>query len=150
MYKKILVPLDGSERAEAILSPVEDMAKGFGAKVLLLQVQEEPLMLGYDEVIEESTNHQQKQRKRQVESYLTGIEKRFQDKGIETKHYIGYGPVAGTILIVAEKDDVDLIALASHGLDGSYRVMCRSVAARLLQSADCPILVMRNNNDDPI
>ena len=150
MYKKILVPLDGSERAEEILGHVEDMAKGFGAKVLLLQVQEEPLMLGYDEVIEESTNQQQKQRKRQVESYLTGIEKRFQDKGIETKHYIAYGPVAGTILIVAEKDDVDLIALASHGLDGSYQVMCRSVVARLLQRADCPILVMRYNNDDAI
>ena len=150
MYKKIMVPLDGSERAEEILGHVEDMAKGFGAKVLLLQVQEEPLMLGYDEVIEESTNQQQKQRKRQVESYLTGIEKRFQDKGIETKHYIAYGPVAGTILIVAEKDDVDLIALVSHGLDGSYRVMCRSVVARLLQRADCPILVMRYNNDDAI
>ena len=150
MYKKILVPLDGSQRAEEILDPVEDMAKGFGAKVFFLQVEEEPLLLGYDEVVDQSNYQQQKQRKRQMESYLTGIEKRFQDKGIETRHYIAYGPVAGTILIVAEKDDVDLIALASHGLDGSYRVMCRSVAARLLQRADCPILVMRNNNDDVI
>ena len=38
MYKKILVPLDGSDLAEEILDPVEQLAKGFGSKVLLLQV----------------------------------------------------------------------------------------------------------------
>jgi nucleotide-binding universal stress UspA family protein len=150
MYKKILVPLDGSRRAEEILDPVEALAKGFGAKVLLLQVEEEPIMLGYDEVIDESTYHQQKQRRRHVESYLRSIEKRFQEKGIDSKHYIGYGPVVGTLLIISEKDDVDLIALASHGLDGSYQTMCRSVAARLLQRSDCPVLVIRNNNGDVI
>ena len=146
MYKKILVPLDGSQRAEEILDPVEDLAKGFGAKVLLLQVEEEPIMLGYDEVIDESTYHQQKQLRRQMESYLTSIEKRFQKKGIEAEHYIAYGPVVGNLLTIAEKDDVDLVALASHGLDGSYQTMCRSVAARLLQRSDCPVLVIRDNN----
>jgi nucleotide-binding universal stress UspA family protein len=150
MYKKILVPLDGSRRSEEILDPVEALAKGFGAKVLLLEVEEEPLMLGYDEVVDESTYHQQKQRRKQMESYLTSIEKRFQKKGIEAKHYIAYGPVVGTLLIIAEKEDIDLVALASHGLDGSYQTMCRSVAARLLQRSDCPLLVIRNNNGDVI
>lgn len=90
----------------------------------------------------------QKQRKKQVASYLSNIEKRFQEKGIETKPYMACGPVVGTILIVAEKDDVDLIALASHGLDGSYQRMCRSVAARLLERADKPLLLIRNGNND--
>jgi nucleotide-binding universal stress UspA family protein len=90
----------------------------------------------------------QKQRKKQVASYLSNIEKRFQEKGIETKQYIACGPVVGTILIVAEKDDVDLIALSSHGLDGSYQGMCRSVAARLLERADKPLLLIRNGNND--
>jgi nucleotide-binding universal stress UspA family protein len=150
MYKKILVPLDGSQRAEEILDPVENLAKGDGAKVLLLQVEEEPLMLGYDEVIDKSTLHQQKQRRIQMESYLSGIEDRFQKKGIETKHYIGYGPVVGSLLTVAEKDDVDLIAIASHGLDGSYQSLYRSVAAHLLQRSNYPIMVIRNNNNDVI
>jgi len=150
MYKRILVPLDGSQRSEEILDPVENLAKGLGAEVLLLQVEEEPLMIGHDEVIDESTLHQQKQRRREMESYLTNIEKRFQKKGIETRHYIAYGSVVGTLLIIAEKDDVDLIALASHGLDGSYQNMCRSVAANLLQRSNYPILVIRNNNGDVI
>lgn len=148
MYKKILVPLDGSQLAEEILDPVEELAKRFGAKVLLLQVEKEPLMLGYDEVIGESIYHNQKQRRRQVESYLSTIEKRFQEKGIETKHYIANGPVVETIFILAEQDDVGLIALSSHGLDGSYQTMCRSVAANLLQRSSCPILVIRKKYDD--
>ena len=80
--------------------------------------------------------------------YLRDTEKRFQKKGIEAKPYIACGPVVGTILIVAEKDDVDLIALSSHGLDGSYQGMCRSVAARLLERADKPLLLIRNGNND--
>jgi nucleotide-binding universal stress UspA family protein len=143
VYKKILVPLDGSQLAEEILDPVKDLASEFGAKVLLLQVEEEPLMLGRDEVIDESTHQQQKQRRRQIESYLSYTEKRFQEKGIEVKYYIAYGPVVGSLLTVADKEDVDLIALASHGLDGSYWAMNRSVAARLLERAHRPLLLIR-------
>ena len=150
MYKKILVPLDGSQLAEKVLEPVECLAKEFGAKVLLLQVEVEPLMLGVDEVIDESTLQQQNQRMRQMDSYLNGIEKKFQEKGIETKRFIAYGPVVGTLMIIAEKNCVDLIALASHGLDGSYQGMCQSVAARLLQRSNYPILVIRHSNDDAI
>ena len=133
MVKKILVPLDGSHLAEEILDSVEDLAGAFGAKVLFLRVEEEPLMFGYDEVADPSTYAQQKQRRKQIESYLSRTEKKFQNKGIETKHYIAYGPVVGTLLTIAEKEDVDLIALTSRGLDGSYRVLSLSVAARLLE-----------------
>ena len=143
MYKKILVPLDGSQLAEEILDPVEDLSQKLRAQVLFLQVEEKPLMLGYDEVVDPSAYQKQEQRKKQMESYLSRIEKRFQEKGIETKHYIAYGPVVGTLLVIAEKDDVDLIALASHGLDGSYRAMCRSVVARLLERARRPLLIIR-------
>lgn len=80
--------------------------------------------------------------------YLRDTEKPFQKKGIEAKPYMACGPVVGTILIVAEKDDVDLIAPARHGLDGSYQRMCRSVAARLLERADKPLLLIRNGNND--
>ncbi len=150
MYKKILVPLDGSQRAEEILNPVENLARASGAKVFLLRVEEEPLMLGYDEVIDKSKLHQQNQRRKQMESYLNGIEARFQDKGIQTKQYIAYGPVVGTLLAIAEKDHVDLIALVSHSLDGSYQNTCRSVAACLLQKSNYPVMVIRNNNSDVI
>jgi nucleotide-binding universal stress UspA family protein len=148
MYKKILVPLDGSPMAEEILEPVEELATEFGSKVLLLRVDEEPRMLGDDEVIDGLTSEQQRQRRRQMEPYLRRVEKRFQEKGIEAKYYIAFGPVVGTLLTVAEKEDVDLIALTSRGLDGSYRVMSRSVAARLLERAHRPLLLIRKASGD--
>ena len=52
MYRTILVPVDGSKRAEAIFRHVENLAKGSDAKVVLLKVEEEPIMLGRDEVID--------------------------------------------------------------------------------------------------
>jgi nucleotide-binding universal stress UspA family protein len=148
MYKKILVPLDGSPLAEEILDPVEDLAGKFESKVLLLRVDEAPLMLGYDEVIDATTSAQQKQRLRQMEPYLRRVQQRFQEKGIEAKYYIAFGPVVGTLLTVAEKEDVDLIALTSRGLDGSYRAMIRSVAARLLERVHRPMLLIRKAGGD--
>ena len=52
MINRILVPLDGSKRAEAILSHVESIAKSNNAKVFFLKVEEEPIMLERDEVID--------------------------------------------------------------------------------------------------
>ena len=50
MYKKILVPLDGSKRAEAILPHVEEMAHRFEAEVILLQVVEPPSIVATQNV----------------------------------------------------------------------------------------------------
>ena len=52
MYQTILVPVDGSRRAEAILSHVLHLAKQDNARVVLLKVEEEPIMLDRDEVID--------------------------------------------------------------------------------------------------
>lgn len=52
MYHNILVPLDGTKMAESILYWVEDMARLDKAKVILLQVEDAPMMLGRDEVID--------------------------------------------------------------------------------------------------
>jgi len=52
MYASILVPLDGSQRAEKILPHVAEMAKRCGAEVILLKVDESELMLGRDEAVD--------------------------------------------------------------------------------------------------
>ncbi len=147
MYKTILVPLDGSKQAEAIMDHIEALAGRLQAKVLILHISEEPMMLRDDEVIAVSAQHQ-KQRQKQVESYLKGIQKKLREKSIEAQYYIAYGPVVRTILIVAEQHDVDLIALASRGFNGSFRSVWTSVTARLLQRVRCPVLLIRYENDE--
>jgi len=151
MYKTILVLLDGSKRAETILDHIKELAGRLEAKVLFLHISEQPLLMGcgVDKTIDMSAQQQQQeQRRKQVESYLTGIQNRFREKGIETQYFIAYGPVVRTILIVAEENNVDLIALASRGLNGSFRTVNTSVTARLLQRFNRPILLIRYESDE--
>ncbi len=145
MYNTILVPLDGSKRAERILSHVEEMARRYNAKVVFLQVEEEALHLEYDEVIDISRYHQERERmKKEAESYLSDLEGEFREKGIETRKLISYGPVVKAILNAAEQEDADLIAIASHGYGGLSRIFYGSVAAGVLNCVDRPMLIIRS------
>ena len=149
MYKKILVPLDGSKRAEAILRHVEEMALRYEAWVILLQVEEEIFKLGYTEYVDVSNYEQQRleQRKR-TETYLAGVQGELREKGIDVKKLIVSGPVVPAILEAAAREDVDLIAMASHGRGGLARAFYGSVAVGVLHRVDRPLLIIRAGEDE--
>ena len=63
---------------------------------------------------------------------------------MKAKSFVEQGPVVGTILNVAEREQVDLIAMASHGRTGLARVFYGSVAAGILQQVDRPLLLIRS------
>jgi len=146
MYETILVPLDGSKRAEAILPHVEELARHFGAKVIFLQILEDAMVLGYGEVVDISTYQQDRdQRKNEAESYLAGLEGVFEEKKINAQKIISsYGSVVQSILDTAEGEGADLIAMASHGRGSLSRVFYGSVAAGVLHRIDRPLLIIRS------
>lgn len=144
MYKRILVPLDGSSRAEKILVHVEEMALRFKAMVIFLQVVNPffPVMDSYTDLLEQSME----EIKRQVEkskSYLSAWRANFRKKGIHSRKIVEQGPVVDTIINVAQQEEVDLIAMASHGRSGLSRVFYGSVAAGILHRIDRPLLLIR-------
>ncbi|MBW1803771.1 MAG: universal stress protein [Deltaproteobacteria bacterium] len=144
MYKTILIPLDGSKRAEAILPHVEDIAKHYSSKLILLQVIELSWIITgpemtYNTQYEKDMDYQTEQAK----SYLGHLRKQFLEKGIDAAIQITQGPVVDAILHVADSEKVDLIALASHGRSGVSRVFYGSVAAGILQRVDRPLLLIR-------
>ena len=144
MYKTILVPLDGSKRAELILAHAEALAAAFGAKVVLLQVVEPSVSIvtPYDMV----PYYDPKEAERMVteaKGYLNGKEGELRARGIDVKSRIENGPVVAGILEVAESENADLIAMASHGRTGLGRVFYGSVAAGVLHKADRPLLLVR-------
>jgi nucleotide-binding universal stress UspA family protein len=61
---------------------------------------------------------------------------------------VTYGPVVEGIINLAEKEGVDLIALASHGRGGLSRVFYGSVAAGLLHRVDRPLLIIRSRETE--
>ena len=142
MYKTILVPLDGSKRAERILSHVEEVAQYNEANVIFLQVIEPnhyvvgPHGAGVD--VELFNNREEKAKK-----YLTCLQGEFCEKGITTHHLIEKGSVVRRIIDVAECVNADLIAMASHGRTGLSHVFYGSVAAGVLHRIDRPLLLVR-------
>ncbi|MFH2218948.1 MAG: universal stress protein [Pseudomonadota bacterium] len=145
MYKTILVPLDGSKRAERILIHVERLAHCFGARVVFVQVVRSPraIMSGeaaeivlYQQELEQLTN--------QAKTYLAALKGEFREKGIDGRTYVAHGPVVKTIIDTAEREAVDLIAMTSHGWSGLARVFYGSVAAGVLNQAARPLLIVRS------
>jgi len=142
VYRRILVPLDGSVRAEAILPHVEDLAQRFRAEVVLLLVVEpstprtvpQGTRLDIDAVNEAAA---------EAERYLAELQARFQEQGVVARRLVEYGRVVETIQTVAEREAADLIAMASHGRSGLTQVFYGSVAAGVLQRIDRPLLLIR-------
>lgn len=150
MYSMILVPLDGSKRAEAILPHVENLAECYGAKVVLMEVFEpQPLIVEPEPIpSKKPDSHVYERRVHDIETYLAGLQEKFRDKGIEVETRVGQGPVVETIIHIAETVNADLIAMASHGRTGLARAFYGSVAAGILHRVDRPLLLVRALDDE--
>jgi nucleotide-binding universal stress UspA family protein len=145
MYKSILVPLDGSGRAEKIFPHVVSLAQCYSARVTFVQVIELTPLLIVDyglpggvlpEVVEQT--------KVEAEAYLASWKDNFAQNGIETGVRVEQGPIVETIIRVAEEESADLIAMASHGRTGLSHVFYGSVAIGILHRADRPLLLVRS------
>ena len=145
MYRKILVPLDGSPRAEAILPHVEEMAQLYKAEVILLQVIAPDTMsaAAYHRPPHIELDNLFQQYEQEAKAYLAERQADLQSKAIPHCSFLEYGPVVSTIINVAEREQVDLIAIASHGRSGLSRALYGSVAAGVLNQVNMPLLIIR-------
>jgi nucleotide-binding universal stress UspA family protein len=144
MYKKILVPLDGSKRAEKILPHVEDLAVRYKAKVIFLTAMENVFAAGIEGSFIQYSEKDFSVQVEQAKSYLKKITENFNKKDISTQTVVANGPAVERIIQTAEKENADIIAMASHGGGGLTRVFYGSVAAGVLNRADRPLLVIRS------
>lgn len=145
MYEKILVPLDGSSRAERILSHVEELAHRFKAWVIFLYVVD-PIIYAAD-LYNYSGAVNGELRERTIEeakTYISSIEGKFGEEKIKVDGCVESGSVVSTIINVAEREGVDLIAMASHGRSGLSHVFYGSVAIGVLHRVDRPLLLVRS------
>jgi nucleotide-binding universal stress UspA family protein len=135
MFDKILVPLDGSELAEAIVPHAEAVADRHQAEVILLQV-----------LSAKRVNPTRAAKERhESEDYLMGVEQRLLEKGMNARYTIRHGSdPAAEIVDYAEVNKVDLIAMSTHGRSGMSRWLFGSVASRVLQGTSKPILLIRS------
>lgn len=166
MFKKILVPLDGSDLAEAVLPYVEDLGKRCAAEIILLQVVSPPRdratadyqslkldtpMAPMPELVEDMTivqhpiyrEQEMASVKAEAEQSLARAKGRLSEAGVKARVEILFGRPAEKIVEYAVKEKVDLIAMATHGRSGFGRWVFGSVAEKALRAVALPILLIR-------
>jgi nucleotide-binding universal stress UspA family protein len=148
MYEKILVPVDGSKRAEMIRPHVRELARRFQATVFFIMVIELTYANGIAETYISISEKVFKAKLRDAELYLEKIAAKFRDKGIDCKTLVAHGPVVETIIEAASNEDVDLIVMTSHGRGGLARIFYGSVAAGILNRVDRPLFIVRSRWDE--
>lgn len=142
MFKKILVPLDGSDLAAKILPQVEDLAKAMQAQVTLMTVAS--LNFEFENAfIPEGYGDYFDQMRSQAEGYLSEIGSSMKAKGVATDWvYRDSGSPAREIIAYAEVNSYDLIAMATHG-KGEIAWVIGSIAEKVVTNATVPVLLVR-------
>jgi nucleotide-binding universal stress UspA family protein len=144
MYHTILVPLDGSGRAEAILPHVESLAQALRSKVVLLRVIDPAaFVVGLEGMPLDTSRDLIEAEAQEAERYLEGKRGELKAHGVDAYISIRYGAIVQGILDAAESENADLIAMSSHGRTGLARFFYGSIASGVLNKADRPLLIIR-------
>ena len=151
MFKRIIVPLDGSNKAERAIPVATRIARASKGSIIFLQVVTVPLEIGsqviplsgyssttLDNDINTATN------------YLAAIARRDELDGIGLKMKVLTGTAAQKIQDVVEEEQADLVVMCSHGDTGIKRFMIGSVAQKVARHSTVPVFVLRQDGSMPL
>ena len=142
MFERILVPLDGSQRAEQVLPHAANLALAFEAQVLLLRVQthpEDPSKRLPDPITWEIDRSEARR-------YLDQIACRMEAEGVQTKTLLREGKPAESIIMCVEEEQADLIVLSSIGKTEYTGWNISSTVQNVVQRANTSIMLTRTES----
>lgn len=132
-FRRIVVPLDGSARAEQVLPLVQDLARANGAQVALLRVGRR-LDLAADDLPPTAES---------LTDSLEGTRARLEGAGVTVSVHGRFGDPAAEVVAHAEEREADLVAMTTHGRTGLARWLFGSVAEHVFHDFRAPLLVVR-------
>lgn len=142
MYKRVVVPLDGSPFAESVLPFLREIAGPLDVEVVLVRVvQPEPLPVF--EQPEKVLRHELETRREDAEEYLAPIAVDLRGRGIRVTTVVRRGQPAAELLALARETHADLIAMSTHARRGFDRFVFGSVAEAVLRLAGIPVLLLK-------
>lgn len=152
MFRKILVPLDGSEQAARSLPYAESLARKYNAELILGWVVQlrtytvadfQPIDYGLAALLDTSAE------KERAVRYLTSLQSQLQQRQIATSYQIveSYS-IADAIVAMANEVGADLIVKTTYARLGPSRWLQGNVAALVLQRAPCPLFLVRVSGDE--
>jgi len=152
--KRILLPMDGSQFSETSIPYAQSVIGGTDAEIELLTVAKPPLVpsdrsANIKPSWEEYRDALVADAKEQATAYLERVRTAFTDEKTSVKLLVEMGKPADSIMKAAEREQVNLIALSSHGRTGAERVFYGSVARRLIDESGIPLLLIRPGGIQP-
>jgi nucleotide-binding universal stress UspA family protein len=143
MLERILVPLDGSAIAEAILVQVGRLLRRKDSEVLLLRVAETDWLPTYE------NRRLAEELPKLAQEYVVKTVERLQREGIRARGIVAQGAPATAILTAATEQKASLIAMTTHGRTGLLRFTLGSVAEKILRASPTPVFVVRSAAQPP-
>jgi len=145
MYRRILVPLDGSKKSEQALPLACQLALAEGAEVVLLVAIHLGQVLFVERQDRLPTNFEQLSQQQHEEAglYLSEHRKELEQRGLKVEVVLCSGDPRDSILEESRQRQVDLIVMTSAGKGNWMRWLSGSIADQVLRSAPCPVLVVR-------
>jgi nucleotide-binding universal stress UspA family protein len=146
VFRKIVVPLDGSNLAECALDGIKRVT-GEGSEVVLLRVIEPP-----DSFVSASISADMLRKAEQLAAadsnkYLAEVAARLKAMGINARGEAIWGRAAEGIVDYARNKQADLILISTHGRSGLGRLAFGSVAEKVIRTANLPVLVVRPSDN---
>ncbi len=144
-FKNILCPIDFSEDSKSALREASALARGGGGRLVVLHVIEPiiyPVEYGMAPVTAMSLESTVRKNAQERLDEIIGKEV---GDGVDVSSRITFGNAQQEICKTAEEGGFDLIVLATHGLTGLKHMLMGSVAERVVQHADCPVLTVKKN-----
>jgi len=144
VYKKILVPLDGSKTAEGVLPHAKALAYSEGAEIILLNVASNPAQsfAFEDPAIAGATVSEQDEK---AGKYMDAVCSQLKSAGFKVTCMVRDGGAASMILKVADDLGVDVIAMSTHGRTGPAHWLIGSVAERVVRHSKVPVMMIRSS-----
>ena len=143
MFQTILVAVDESDAAKSALRYAVELAGAGGGKVILcniIDVAKLVAVAGYETPYPADTIEIMRNNSKQI---LDDGRKMCNESGVTCTVLTDEGDACEQILRIAKEENVDLIALGTHGRQGLSRLFIGSVAEGVLRRADVPVLVTR-------
>jgi nucleotide-binding universal stress UspA family protein len=144
VYDAILLPVDGSDAADAAVEHAADLARTYGATVHVFSAAEPiPTAEADAATVLDSI---QSEAERTVEATAA----RLRDAGVDVTTAVDTGSAYRAILAYAESAGVDLVVMGTHGRSGVGRVLLGSVTEKVVRHADVPVLTVRRPESDEL
>ncbi len=145
MFERLLVPLDGSPRAELVLGQIGRILKREDAEILLLRVISHPPSLE-----RRDTGAQVTREREEAQAYLHELAKRIgTGRTVKVHARVAEGAPAETVLQAAKDEGATMIAMTTHGRSGVARWTMGSVAEKVLRASPVPVLLVRSFRRTP-